>query len=159
MEQIILGSEACFFCKWHNLARQLFCFCLILFTGDEEEFENDSKVCLGLSVEELGSWSPVLDQALDCQTEEDDIWSLQDQNDWVEIDELGGVEEVHPATSADPPLSVPGVAQETVGGGHAGKGQVPVTVAVLVHQVDGDHEDQRAALGLGGRSDWSSYFV
>ena len=43
---------------------------------DEEEFEDNSKVCLGLSVEELGRRSPVFDQAEDGQTEEDNVCAL-----------------------------------------------------------------------------------
>ena len=43
---------------------------------DEEEFEDNSKVWLGLSVEELGRRSPVFDQAEDGQTEEDNVCAL-----------------------------------------------------------------------------------
>ena len=114
---------------------------------DEEEFKDDSKVCLGLSVEELGRRSPVFDQAVYCQTEEDNVCTLQDQNNGVEVDELWREEKVRPATRAEHPLSVPGLTEEAVGVGHTGEGEAPVTVTKLVHQVDRDHEDQRTALG------------
>ena len=114
---------------------------------DEEEFEDDSKVCLGLGVEELGRRSPVFDQTEDGQTEEDNVCALQEQNHGVEVDELRSAEEVCPAPRAEPPLSVPGLTEEAVGVGHAGEREAPVTVTKLVHQVDRDHEDQRTALG------------
>jgi len=54
---------------------------MIFLTGDKEEFENNSKMCFGLRVEELCRGSPVFDEAVDCQTEEDDISDLQAEND------------------------------------------------------------------------------
>ena len=91
----------------------------------------------------------MFDQTGDCQTEEDDVRHLQDQNDGVEVDELRREEEVRPGARAGHPLGVPGLAQETVGVRHAGQGEAPVTVSELVHQVGGDHEDQGTALDRG----------
>ena len=104
-------------------------------------------MCLGLSVEELGRRSPVFDQAVDGQTEEDNVGALEEQNNGVEVDKLRSEEAVCPAARAEPPLGVPGLTEEAVGVGHAGEGEAPVTVTKLVHQVDRDDEDQRTALG------------
>ena len=106
---------------------------------------------LSLSVEELGRRSPVLDEAADREAEEEKVQYLQQQDDAVLVDKLRGLEEVSPASLAGHPLGVPGVAQVAVSRAHLGED--PGAGSVLVHQVDCHYQDQRTALGLGGRSD------
>ena len=89
-------------------------------TCDEEEFENDCKMCLGLSMEEQGRGPPVFAQAVDGQTEEDNVCGLQDKNNGVEVEKLRREEKISPATWAKSPLSVPSGPEEAVGVTHAG---------------------------------------
>jgi len=54
----------------------------------------------------------------------------------VEVDELWSEEEVGPVARAEHPLSVPGLTEETLSISHAWERKSPVTVSVLIHQVD-----------------------
>ena len=99
---------------------------------------------LSLSVEKLGCRSPMFDETVDGEAEEDEVEYLQHQDNAVLVDELRGLEEVRPGSLADHPLGVPCVAQVAVSGAHVGED--PVTGPVLVHQVHADHHQQGGAL-------------
>ena len=55
-------------------------------------------MCLGLSMEEQGRGPPVFAQAVDGQTEEDNVCGLQEKNNGVEVEKLRREEKISPAT-------------------------------------------------------------
>ena len=57
-------------------------------THDEEELQNDEKVHLGLPFYEACGGSPVIQEKLYSQQEEDDIGSLKTDEDAVKVEEF-----------------------------------------------------------------------
>ena len=120
-----------------------------VFTHDEEQFEDDDKVPLGLCLDDARRVPPVLDQIVDGQQEEDDVGRLQCQHDAVEVDELRGVEESHPLARGLVGLLQmfpPGFAQEALAGPHVRPRDL--TGAEPVQQPDHQAQHQGHPLGV-----------
>ena len=118
-------------------------------THDEEQFEDDDEVSLGLRLDDPGRVSPVLDQIVDSQQEEDDVGCLEGEDDAVEVEELRGVEEGCPlARGLVPLLQVfpPGFAQEALAGAHVRPGDL--TGAELVKEPHHQAQQQGHPLGV-----------